>query len=264
MKAKINGVSLNYRIEGPEGAPWLVFSNSLATDLSMWDAEAAHYAERFRVLRYDTRGHGGSAATPAPYSLDMLVADALGLLDKLEVSKLIFVGLSLGGMTAMGLALMEPERLHAIAVCAARADVPDGFGKMWDERIGVARTKGMGALVESTLVRWFTPDLLAEGPEFLEGVAGMILSTSVEGYVGCANALTGLAYLPHLDRIKLPTLFVAGANDIAAPSAVMQAMSAKVAGSRFVELSPSGHLINLQQPDRFRETLDQFLAALPA
>ncbi|MSO70241.1 MAG: alpha/beta fold hydrolase [Alphaproteobacteria bacterium] len=264
MKAKINGISLNYRIDGPEDAPWLVFSNSLATDLTMWDAEAAHFAEHYRVLRYDTRGHGGSASSPAPYSLDQLVADAEGLLTELGVRKPVFVGLSLGGMTAMGLALKDPARLRAIAVCAARADAPEGFGKMWDERISIARTKGMGALVESTLVRWFTPDLLAQGPEFLEGVAGMIQSTSVDGYVGCANALAGLAYLPHLGRIKLPALFVAGANDIAAPPAVMQAMSEKVAGSRFVELSPSGHLVNLQQPDKFRETLDSFLGGLTA
>ncbi len=262
MKAEINGVNLNYQIEGPDGAPWLVFSNSLATDLGMWNAEAAHYARRFRVLRYDTRGHGGSAATPSPYSLDLLVADAAGLLDKLGIKRTIFVGLSLGGMTAMGLALKDPSRLRAIAVCAARADVPDGFAKMWDERIGLARTKGMAALVDSTLSRWFTPELLAEKPTFLGNVEAMIRRTSVEGYVGCANALLGLDYLRHLGRIELPALFVAGANDIAAPSAIMRAMSEGVAGARFVELSPSGHLVNLQQSAKFRETLDAFLGTL--
>ncbi len=264
MKVEINGVSQNYRIDGSEGAPWLVFSNSLATDLGMWDAEAAHYAGRYRVLRYDTRGHGGSAATPSPYTLDLLVSDAAGLMESLGVKRPIFVGLSLGGMTAMGLALRDPARLRAIAVCAARADVPDGFGMMWDERIGIARTKGMNALVESTLARWFTPELLAQKPAFLDGVTRMIETTSVEGYAGCAEALKRLDYLPRLDRITLPTLFVAGANDIAAPSANMRAMSEKVARSRFVELNPSGHLVNLQQPARFRESLDAFLAAVPA
>lgn len=264
MKAEVNGVGLNYRIEGREGAPWLVFSNSLATDLGMWDAEAAHYARRYRVLRYDTRGHGGSGATPSPYTLDLLVADAAGLLDTLGVTRPIFVGLSLGGMTALGLALRDPARLRAIAVCAARADAPEGFAALWDERIGTAREKGMGALIEATLGRWFTPDLIAAKPAFIERVTRMIETTSVEGYAGCAEALKRLDYFRHLDRIRLPALFIAGANDVAAPAAHMRAMSEKVAGARFVELDPSGHLVNLQQPVKFREVLDTFLATLPA
>ena len=264
MQATVNGAALNYRLDGPEGAPWMVFSNSLATDLSMWDAEAAHYAKRFRVLRYDTRGHGGSGATPSPYTLDMLVADAGALMDQVGVTKPIFVGLSLGGMTAMGLALSRPAALKAIVVCAARADVPEGFQKMWDERIATARSKGMGALVEATVQRWFTADLLATKPGFLGNVERMIKATAVEGYAGCANAILGNDYFRQLGRITLPSLFVAGANDVAAPSAHMKSMSEQVKGARFVELSPSGHLINLQQPERFRATLDQFIAALPA
>ncbi|MGD9536665.1 MAG: alpha/beta fold hydrolase [Alphaproteobacteria bacterium] len=262
MKVEINGVGLNYRVEGPEGAPWLVFSNSLATDLGMWDAEAAHYAGRYRILRYDTRGHGGSAASPAPYDLDLLVADAEKLIEHVGATRPVFVGLSLGGMTALGLALRRPALLRAIAVCAARADAPDGFGALWDERIGIARSKGMGALVEATISRWFTADLLAAKPAFLPGVVRMIETTPVEGYAGCAASLKGLDYFRQLERIRLPALFVAGANDAAAPSAHMKAMSEKVAGSRFVELSPAGHLLNLQQPEAFRAALDGFLSSL--
>jgi len=264
MRANVNGVALNYRIDGPAGAPWLVFSNSLATDLSMWDGEAAHYATRFRVLRYDTRGHGESGGTPSPYSLDTLVADAAGLMDQAGVARPIFVGLSLGGMTALGLALSRPEKLRAIAVCAARADVPDGFQKMWDERIGIARSKGMGALVDATVQRWFTAELLAQKPAFLGNVERMIKGTSVEGYAGCANAILGLDYFRQLGRIKLPSIFIAGANDVAAPSAHMKSMSEQVKGAGFVELNPSGHLVNLQQPQRFRQALDQFIQSVPA
>jgi 3-oxoadipate enol-lactonase len=185
-------------------------------------------------------------------------------MERVGVMRPIFVGLSLGGMTALGLALDHGDKLRAIGVCAARADVPGGFAKMWDERIAIARTKGMGALVESTLSRWFTPELLAQKPAFLGDVEAMIKRTSVEGYVGCANALLGLDYYRHLGRIKLPALFVSGAHDVAAPTDHMRAMSGQVAGSRFVELSPSGHLVNLQQPATFRAALDAFLNALPA
>jgi 3-oxoadipate enol-lactonase len=262
MRAEINGIGLHYRIEGREGAPWLVFGNSLATDLGMWDADAAHYAERYRILRYDTRGHGRSEASPAPYDLDLLVSDAAGLIEHVGATRPIFVGLSLGGMTALGLALKEPTPLRAIAVCAARADAPDGFAALWDERIGIARGKGMGALVEATITRWFTADLLAAEPAFLPGVIRMIEQTPVEGYAGCAASLKGLDYFRRLDRIKLPALFIAGANDAAAPSAHVKAMSEKVAGARFVELSPAGHLLNLQQPQAFRAALDAFLGLL--
>ncbi|MBM3483440.1 MAG: 3-oxoadipate enol-lactonase [Alphaproteobacteria bacterium] len=264
MRATVNGVALNYRVDGPADAPWMVFSNSLATDLSMWDAEAAHYAKRFRVLRYDTRGHGESGATASPYNLDMLVADAAALMDQVGVAKPIFVGLSLGGMTAMGLALSRPDKLKAIVVCAARADVPEGFQKMWDERIATARQKGMAALLDATVQRWFTAELLVTKPGFLGNVERMIKATAVEGYAGCANALLGLDYFRQLGRINLPALFVAGANDVAAPSAHMKNMAEQVKGARFVELSPSGHIINMQQPAKFRETLDGFIAGLPA
>jgi len=262
MKAEINGITLNYQLEGREGAPWLVFSNSLATDLSMWDVEASHYADRYRILRYDTRGHGKSTASPAPYDLELLVSDAEKLLAQVGAVQPIFVGLSLGGMTALGLALKNPAPIRAIAVCAARADAPEGFGALWDERIAIARSKGMSALVEATVSRWFTADLLAAKPPFLPGVVRMIEETPVEGYVGCASSLKGLDYFRHLDRIKLPAIFIAGANDAAAPSAHMRAMSEKVAGARFVELSPAGHLVNLQQPEAFRAALDEFFDSL--
>jgi 3-oxoadipate enol-lactonase len=264
MQARINGVTLYYTLEGPPGAPWLVFSNSLATDHTMWDDEAAHLARRFRLLRFDTRGHGRSGASPAPYALGELAADLTSLMDQVGVTRPIVIGLSLGGMMAMDLALSRPEKLRGIVVCAARGDVPPGFAEMWQERIAIARTQGMAALIGSTLERWFTADVLAAQAPYLASVAAMITATSVEGYAGCAQALLGLDYVRRLAGVKLPALFIAGANDIAAPAAHMRMMSGLVAGARFVELAPAGHLVNLQQPAAFRAALEDFLAAVPA
>jgi 3-oxoadipate enol-lactonase len=264
MRAKVNGVSLHYRLDGPEGAPWLMFSNSLATDLGMWDAEAARFAKSYRVLRYDTRGHGGSDASPAPYDLALLADDARGLIDLVGAKKVAFVGLSLGGMTALGLALKYPERLRGIAVCAARAGLPPNFAALWEPRIRLAREQGMAALIDTTLERWFTEGLRAKNPAFLDNVRQMIRRTSVEGYVGCVGALLGLNYMDRLPQIRLPALFMAGAQDVAAPVDHMQAMHRAVAGSQFLAIDPAGHLFNLEQPETTGRALEQFLAGLPA
>jgi 3-oxoadipate enol-lactonase len=260
-KIATNGTNLNYRVDGPGDAPWLTFSNSLATTLSLWDTQVAELAKSFRVLRYDTRGHGGSDSPEGPYSLAMLRDDVLGLLDALGIEKFHFFGISLGGMTALELALAAPERIGRIAVCDSRADAPPAFAKSFDERVAIVREKGMDAIVEQTLVRWFSAGFHAQEPPELAKVGGMIGSTSLGGYIGCVRALQTLDLLPRLGGVTAPTLFVSGADDVATPPDSMRAMHEAVAGSQFVLIDPAGHLSNIENPGDFMAAVGPFLLA---
>lgn len=258
MKAEVNGIAINYRIDG-EGGDLVVLSNSLASNHTMWDAEAEVLARDYRVLRYDTRGHGQSEATEGAYSLDMLIGDVTGLMDAVGVETAHYIGLSLGGMTGLGLALGAPERLKTLTVCDARADAPAAFRDGWDERIAVVRENAMEGLVEPTIERWFTQEFRDAKPPVLDKVRGMIRGTSVDGYIGCGRAIQNLYYLPRLRQIKMPTLFVAGAQDVATPPDAMKAMHEAVPGSDYALIDPAGHLSNIENPDDFMRAVGGFL-----
>jgi 3-oxoadipate enol-lactonase len=260
MNIEANGISFNTKIEGAEGAPWVTFSNSLACDLSMWDGQVALLQDDYRILRYDTRGHGGTDAPEGPYSFDMLVGDVIGLWDALGIERGHFIGLSLGGMTALGLALGHAARLASITVCNARAEAPPAFRDIWDARIATVSDDGMEPTIDTTLERWFTPVFAAGDPPVFDDVRGMIRSTSPEGYIGCARALQGLDYLPRLGGISTPALFIAGSGDGATPPDGMRAMHQAVRNSRYVELDPAAHISNLEQPEAFNEAISAFLA----
>ncbi|MFC3674886.1 alpha/beta fold hydrolase [Ferrovibrio xuzhouensis] len=263
MLVRANSVMLECQVEGTPGCDWLVLSHSIATDLTMWDEQVRVFGDRFHILRYDTRGHGGSHAPPAPYSFADLEADVIGLLDAFEIERAHFVGLSLGGMIALGLAINHPDRLHSIAVCDARPDSPPAFRAPWDERIAVARNEGMPGLVASTLQRWFLPDTLVTQPGVGEHVARMIKKTSVDGFVGCAAALQHLDYEAGLNRIVTPTLLLAGDADGPIPGINLK-MAEAIAGARNAVIPGAGHISNLEQPRLFNEALAQFLDDLSA
>ncbi|MEQ8663307.1 MAG: 3-oxoadipate enol-lactonase [Gammaproteobacteria bacterium] len=254
-------IALNAAIEGPADAPAILFSNSLGANLSMWQPQAEHFRARFRVVRYDQRGHGLSAVPAGPYSFAELVDDALALADALGLERFHFVGLSMGGMTALGLALTCPQRLLSVtpANCVA------GFGadarRNWEERIATVSQGGLEPLLDATLERWFTAPTRAARPAQMQAVREMVAATSVQGYVGCCSALAGLDYDGRLEDITTPTLFVAGREDPSTTASAMRAMHARVAGSRYVEL-PAAHVSNLECPDAFNAALDDFLAAL--
>jgi 3-oxoadipate enol-lactonase len=264
MNIEANGISFNTQVEGAEGAPWITFSNSLACNLSMWDGQVAALRDDYRILRYDTRGHGGTAVPGGPYSFDMLVGDVIGLWDALGIERGHFIGLSLGGMTALGLALGHAGRLSSITVCNARAEAPPEFRDLWDTRIATVGENGMEAIIDATLERWFTPGFAAGDPPVLDRVRDMIRATAPRGYIGCARALQGLDYLPRLGGISLPALFIAGAGDGATPPEGMRAMHQAVANSQYVELDPAAHISNLEQPEAFNDALTTFLAENPA
>lgn len=252
-----NGATLSARIDGQDGKPWLILSNSLAADLTMWDDQIAALTRTHRVIRYDTRGHGQSTAPEGPYDFPMLVADMAAVLDHVGADKADVMGLSLGGMTALGLGLAQPDRIGRMVVCDARADNPPPFVSGWDDRIASIAAGGMEAIREGTLSRWFSP-ACPPGPRDRAGA--MILATPVTGYTGCARALQGLDYLRHLARLPMPVLYVVGAEDLAAPPAAMQAMAEATPQGHLTQLPGLAHVPNMENPGLFNATTAPFLA----
>src|SRR4051812_43814744 len=179
MHIKANGININATVDGEEGAPWLVFSNSLATDLTMWDQQAAEFSASFRVLRYDQRGHGKTEAPAGRYTFDILIADALALMDALKITQANFCGLSMGGATALGLAQRHPDRISRAIVCDSGCASTPQSAQQWEERIAVAQKSGMETLTEPTLTRWFPPEVIAKKPAYLDKVRAMIRNTPV-------------------------------------------------------------------------------------
>jgi len=259
MKIKANGISINYQVDGPEGAPWIVFSNSLATSTAMWDEQATALKSSFRVLRYDQRGHGGTEVPGGRYAFDTLLDDALGLLDALGVAKAHFAGLSMGGATALGLAERHPDRLDKVIVCDSPCQSTPQSSQQWEERIAVAQKQGIDALVEPTVGRWFPPETLAKNPPHLDKVRAMFRATPVNGFIGCAAALADHDYASAIASVKRPVLFLVGEKD--APAPAMRKLHEKLPGSRYVELPGAGHISNMDRPAEFNRALQDFLAA---
>jgi 3-oxoadipate enol-lactonase len=262
MMAKItvpSGVGISVRIDGKEGSPWLVLSNGVTATHRMWDPQMEMLTKKYRVLRYNARGHGESDAPPPPYSFDDLVADVVGLMDYFEMKSPTFMGLSLGGMTGLGVALSHPKRLRALVCCDARADAPPPFVQGWDDRIKAIREKGFSAIIPGTVERWLSVPFRKEHPARVAEVEDMIRSTSLAGFEGCAAALKRLDYLSSLDRIEIPTLFVSGSEDQGAPPSVMRSMAERVRGARFEVVEGSAHLPNLDNPEGFAMAVRDFL-----
>src|SRR5580658_8810492 len=244
MKIEANGININYQIDGPNDAPWIVFYNSLATSTAMWDEQADALKNSFRVLRYDQRGHGGTDAPAGRYAFDTLLGDALGLLDALGIGKAHFAGLSMGGATALGLAERHADRLDRVIVCDSPCQSTPQSSQQWEERIAVAQKQGIEALVEPTVGRWFPTETVAKNPPHLDKVRAMIRATPVNGFIGCAAALADHDYASAIATVKRPVLFLVGEKDGATPAA-MRKLNEKLAGSRFVEIPGAGHISNM-------------------
>jgi 3-oxoadipate enol-lactonase len=258
MQSTVNGISINFEIDGPEGAPWLVLSNSLLTNLSMWDDQVAALESSFRILRYDQRGHGGTQATEGSYSFDLLVADIIALLDMLGIKRAHFCGLSMGGMTALFLAQRHPERFDRIIACDCGPASTPASAQQWKERIEIAAKDGIEALVEPTVNRWFPPDFVAAKPPVLDKVRQMIRSTPIAGFTGCAQALSDYDLRPGLGGIDRRTLLIVGTKD--ATLAGIRQIKEAVPGAALVELEGAGHISNVEQPAAFTGAVREFLA----
>jgi 3-oxoadipate enol-lactonase len=258
MQIKANGINVNYQIDGAEGAPWLALSNSLATNVSMWDDQATELKRSFRVLRYDQRGHGGTDAPAGRYTFDLLIADVLALFDALAIKRAHFAGLSMGGATALGLALRHPDRIDRAIICDSGCASTPATSQQWEERIAAAQQHGMEPLVAQTIARWFPPETVAANPPHLDKVRAMIRTTPVNGFIGCAAALADHDFRSAVGTVTRPVLFMVGEKDGTTPAAMRQ-MHEKLPGSAFVELPGAGHISNMDQPARFTRAIAEFL-----
>jgi 3-oxoadipate enol-lactonase len=262
MKVSANGITMNYVLDGAAGAPVVTLSYSLATDLTMWEPQMTALTARWRVLRYETRGHGGTDAPQGSYSLAQLADDALALLSALGIDQTHWIGLSMGGMIGQTLALKSPERLGSLVLADTSSRIPPEAKSTWDDRIRIAETKGMEPLVEPTLGRWFTAGFRQRRPDVVERVAGMIRTTSPRGYAGCCAAIAALNLTDRLGAIKLPTLVIVGEDDQGTPVAAARAIHEGIKGSTLTIIPSAAHLSNLEQPDAFTTAVTRFLRSL--
>jgi 3-oxoadipate enol-lactonase len=250
-------VDVHHSLEGPEGAPVVVFSNSLGTTGAMWDAEAAALSDSFRVLRYDTRGHGETPAAPGPYTVNDLGGDVLALLDRLDLERVSFCGLSIGGMTGMWLGVHAPERIERLVICCTGVQLPTA--EMWNERAALVRERGMGAVIDATMERWFTPAFPERSPEVVERIREIFLTTDPEGYAGCCEALAEFDMRGQLGAITAPTLVIAGEDDPVGTPERAAAIGEEIEGSRVVILPDARHLAAVEQADAVTHELEQHL-----
>jgi 3-oxoadipate enol-lactonase len=262
MKVTANGIAINYTLEGPANAPVVIMSHSLATDLTMWDPTVPALTSRFRVLRYETRGHGQTDAPKAAYTLDQLADDALALLKALGISRAHWVGLSMGGMIGQTLALKAPDVFLSLSLCDTSSRIPAEAKPLWMERIKTAETQGMEPLVEPTLQRWFTEPFRKSRKDVIDKVATMIRTTPPAGYAGCCHAISALDLTDRIGAIKLPTIAIVGEDDPGTPVAAHKVIQDKIAGCRLEILKSAAHLANMEQPEAFNKALTSFLASV--
>ncbi|MFC7398421.1 3-oxoadipate enol-lactonase [Chelatococcus sp. GCM10030263] len=254
------GFRLAARVCGAsEGAPWIVLSNSLGASTLMWEPQMEWLGRRYRILAYDTRGHGASEAPPGPYSFADLTGDVLALMDHFRIDRAALMGLSLGGMTALGLAIHHPRRFERVVCCDARADGPEPFVRSWDERLAAIAAGGLDAIVDGTLERWFVARYHKANPEQIARFRAMFLATSPVGFAGCAEALKRLDYLKDLPRIRIPVLYVVGEKDQGAPPEAMRAMAAATPGAHLVQIPDAAHLPNVDNSFAFHAAVAPFL-----
>ena len=257
MKAKTNGIEINYTIEGQ--GPWVVMSHSLACDQSMWDEQAQRLKAHYRVLRFDTRGHGASDAPEGAYSLDMFCDDLLGLLDGLSVSAPHFIGLSMGGMIGMTFTLKHPKRFRSLVLCDTSSRIPPEAGPIWEGRIKIAAEQGLEPLVEPTLQRWFTEPFYQSNKPMMTRVGQMIRNTRPSGYIGCCKAIPKINVTDQLGAISCPVQIVVGEQDVGTPVAMSRAIHDAIPGSELVVIPSASHLSNLEQPAAFNRAIAGFL-----
>jgi 3-oxoadipate enol-lactonase len=254
---EIGDFRAHYALSGPAGSPVLVFSNSLGTDFSMWDFQLAEFEKRLRVLRYDTRGHGQSSVTPGPYRIEQLGRDVLHILDRLNLDRVHFCGLSLGGMTGMWLGMHAPERLLKLVLSNTAARI--GTADVWNARIDAVRKGGMKSIAPAVIERWFTPTFRAAAPEVVAKTQRMIEATPPEGYAACCAAIRDMDQRETISFITAPTLVICGAHDPATPPADGQFLAARIRGARCVEV-PAAHLSNIEAAAQFSLEVTRFLA----
>jgi 3-oxoadipate enol-lactonase len=253
----IDGCRIHHRFDGADDAPVVLLSNSLGTDMAMWEPQMPALTARFRVLRYDSRGHGRSDAPPCPYTIDRLGRDALGLLDALGLQHVRFCGLSKGGMVGMWLAVHAADRIERLVLSNTAAHLAPASA--WDDRIRAVREGGMASMVDTVLERWFTAPFRAAAPEKIEPVRRMLLATPVEGYAACCAAIRDMDQREAIRGISVPTLVVVGEHDPATPPPLGALVAQRIPGARLVTL-PAAHLSNIEAESGFNSAVIDFFA----
>lgn len=240
-------VEVHHRVDGPAGAPPVLLINSLGADLTMWEPQVAPLAERYRVIRYDARGHGRSPVPPGPYRIEDLGRDALALLDRLGIERASVCGLSLGGMTGMWLGAHAPSRVDRLVLCCTSAQL--GPAQQWAERAAAVRAGGTAAVADAVVARWLTPAYAAAHPSVVASLREMIASTPAEGYAAACAAIETMDQRADLPRITAPTLVLAGADDPATPPPHAELIAAAVPGARLAVLPHAAHLATYERAD---------------
>ena len=251
-----DGCRIHYRVDGIDGAPVVILSNSLGTDLTMWAPQLCALTARFKVLRYDTRGHGVSGAPVGSYGLDRLGRDVIELADALGITHFHFCGLSLGGMIGQWLGIHTPERVTRLVL--ANTSPFMGPPASWDQRIESVHEQGMAGLTASSIARWFTPEFIGERPDAVAAIEGRLLSTPPTGYAGCCAAIRDMDMRRSVSLIDCPTLVISGARDPATPIAHSEILMGQICGARLVTLD-AAHLSNVERDDAFSEAVVEFL-----
>ncbi|SDC37061.1 3-oxoadipate enol-lactonase [Cupriavidus sp. YR651] len=257
-RVRAGDVNLQVRIDGNDG-PWVILAHALGANLSLWDDTARHLAGRYRVMRYDLRGHGGSDAPVGPYTMPRLADDVAALMDAQEIGQAHFCGVSVGGMIGQTLGVRHAERLLSLTLVDTIHHTPMEAHPMWANRIGQAEAHGMAGMTDATLERWLTAPFRRAHPGVVEGIRKMLLTTPVHGYVGVAQAIVAFDLAEAIGRIHCPTLVVAGANDEGAPVAMARSIAEKIHGARLEVLPDAAHLAFIEQPERFHAVFDAFL-----
>jgi 3-oxoadipate enol-lactonase len=260
MKIKANGIEINYQIDGD--GPVATFSHSLACNLSMWDEQVRALQGRYRVLRYDTRGHGQTEAPAGAYGLEQLADDLKGLLAGLGIAATHFVGLSMGGMIGQVFALKYPAMVQSLVLCDTTSRYPSGAAAVWEERIKTVGAKGMEPMVAPTLERWFTAPFRARRKDVVDKVGAMIRSTPAAGYIGCCHALPKINVTERLRDVRCPALVIVGEEDPGTPVDMARDIQAALPVAELAVLCRASHLSNVEQPGEFNRVLGGFLDKL--
>ena len=252
-------INLHTKVSGLSSGPGLLLSNSLSTTTEMWNSLLPLLEPHFKVVRYDTRGHGQSPAPEGPYSFDELVSDAFSVMDQQGLDSATVMGCSLGSMTAMGMGLTHPERVTKLVCTAARADAPAPFKQSWDDRVALLEEKGISALWEGSLGNWLTPSFREANPELVEKMKSEFLLTRADGFKGCAAALKELDYLKDLPGLQVPALFVAGSDDKGAAPQTMREMAEACKNGQFALVEDCGHIVAMNNTAGLYAAIEQFL-----
>ena len=251
-----DGCRIHAEMEGPEQAPILILSNSLGTDLHMWDEQVAPFTRHFRLMRYDRRGHGKSDVPNGPYTMALLGRDVLAIMDGLGIQKAYWCGLSMGGMEGVWLGANAGDRFEKLVLTNTSSYFPDKNG--WNDRLKMVREKGVAAFAPTNMERWFTKGFRERNPQAVARIEKMFAATPLEGYLGCGAAVRDMDHRDLLPKIKTPTLVIAGQHDGATPPALNEFIAKQIPGAKYMTLD-AAHLSNIEQPKAYADAALEFL-----